>query len=222
MDEIKKDFKRYAILDKHLDDTKIDRYINFINNYNSSVIEERSTNFREIDVFSRLIMDRIIFLGSEINSNTANIIVAQLLYLDSVEQKDINIYINSPGGEIYSGLSILDTLEFIRSSVSTTCTGLAASMAAILLACGEKGRRMALKHARIMIHQPSGGAKGQATDLEINLKQILALKKEVYQILSERTGKDLATIEKDCERDHWMTTDEAKDYGIIDGICIKK
>lgn len=222
MSEIEKDFKRYAILDQRIDNKKIDRYINFISNSNRSVIEERSTNFREIDVFSRLIMDRIIFLGSEINSDTANIIVAQLLYLDSVEQKDISIYINSPGGEIYSGLSILDTVGFIRSSVSTVCTGLAASMAAILLACGAEGKRMALKHARIMIHQPSGGAKGQATDLEINLKQILALKKEVYEILADRTGKDIITIEKDCERDHWMTTNEAKEYGIIDNICIKK
>ena len=189
----------------------------------STVIEERDTRFREIDVFSRLIMDRIIFLGSEVNSTISNIIVAQLLFLESIDKNSpISIYINSPGGEIYSGLSIYDTMQFINPEIITVCTGLGASMAAVLLSGGSKGKRFALRHSRIMIHQPLGGAKGQASDMEINLKQILDLKKELYEILAYHTGKSFKEIEKDSDRDYWMTSEEAKKYGIIDDIFYKK
>ena len=225
---LNEEFKKFAKLDKNINDYDFKNYqdyLNFNNNYNSftnmtsTVIEERDTRFREIDVFSRLIMDRIIFLGSEVNSTISNIIVAQLLFLESIDKNSpISIYINSPGGEIYSGLSIYDTMQFISPEIVTVCTGLGASMAAILLAGGSKGKRFALKHSRIMIHQPLGGAKGQASDMEINLKQILDLKKELYEILSYHTGKSFKDIEKDSDRDYWMTSEEAKNYGIIDDI----
>ena len=229
---LNEEFKKFAKLDKNIQDYDFKNYqdyLNFNNNYNSftnmtsTVIEERDTRFREIDVFSRLIMDRIIFLGSEVNSTISNIIVAQLLFLESIDKNSpISIYINSPGGEIYSGLSIYDTMQFISPEIVTVCTGLGASMAAILLAGGSKGKRFALKHSRIMIHQPLGGAKGQASDMEINLKQILDLKKELYEILSYHTGKSFKDIEKDSDRDYWMTSEEAKNYGIIDDIFYKK
>jgi ATP-dependent Clp protease protease subunit len=168
-------------------------------------------------------MDRIIFLGSEVNSTISNIIVAQLLFLESIDKNSpISIYINSPGGEIYSGLSIYDTMQFISPEIVTVCTGLGASMAAVLLSGGSKGKRFALRHSRIMIHQPLGGAKGQASDMEINLKQILDLKKELYEILAYHTGKSFKEIEKDSDRDYWMTSEEAKNYGIIDDIFYKK
>ena len=229
---LNEEFKKFAKLDKNIQDYDFKNYqdyLNFNNNYNSftnmtsTVIEERDTRFREIDVFSRLIMDRIIFLGSEVNSTISNIIVAQLLFLESIDKNSpISIYINSPGGEIYSGLSIYDTMQFIGPEIITVCTGLGASMAAILLSGGSKGKRFALKHSRIMIHQPLGGAKGQASDMEINLKQILDLKKELYEILSYHTGKSFKEIEKDSDRDYWMTSEEAKKYGIIDDIFYKK
>ena len=229
---LNEEFKKFAKLDKNIHDYDFKNYqdyLNFNNNYNSftnmtsTVIEERDTRFREIDVFSRLIMDRIIFLGSEVNSTISNIIVAQLLFLESIDKNSpISIYINSPGGEIYSGLSIYDTMQFISPEIVTVCTGLGASMAAILLAGGSKGKRFALKHSRIMIHQPLGGAKGQASDMEINLKQILDLKKELYEILSYHTGKSFKEIEKDSDRDYWMTSEEAKNNGIIDDIFYKK
>ena len=229
---LNEEFKKFAKLDKNIQDYDFKNYqdyLNFNNNYNSftnmtsTVIEERDTRFREIDVFSRLIMDRIIFLGSEVNSTISNIIVAQLLFLESIDKNSpISIYINSPGGEIYSGLSIYDTMQFISPEIVTVCTGLGASMAAILLAGGSKGKRFALKHSRIMIHQPLGGAKGQASDMEINLKQILDLKKELYEILSYHTGKSFTDIEKESDRDYWMTSEEAKNYGIIDDIFYKK
>lgn len=229
---LNEEFKKFSKLDKNIQDYDFKNYqdsLNFNNNYESfknmtsTVIEERDTRFREIDVFSRLIMDRIIFLGSEVNSTISNIIVAQLLFLESIDKNSpISIYINSPGGEIYSGLSIYDTMQFIGPEIITVCTGLGASMAAILLAGGSKGKRFALKHSRIMIHQPLGGAKGQASDMEINLKQILDLKKELYEILSYHTGKSFKEIEKDSDRDYWMTSEEAKKYGIIDDIFYKK
>ena len=225
------EFYKFAKLDKNIKDYEFKNYQDTINNsqhdsfrnMTSTVIEERDTRFREIDVFSRLIMDRIIFLGSEVNSTISNIIVAQLLFLESIDKNSpISLYINSPGGEIYSGLSIYDTMQFINPDIITVCTGLGASMAAILLAGGAKGKRFALKHSRIMIHQPLGGAKGQASDMEINLKQILDLKKELYEILSYHTGKSFKEIEKDSDRDYWMTSEEAKKYGIIDDIFYKK
>ena len=229
---LNEEFKKFAKLDKNIQDYDFKNYqdyLNFNNQYDSfknmtsTVIEERDTRFREIDVFSRLIMDRIIFLGSEVNSTISNIIVAQLLFLESIDKNSpISIYINSPGGEIYSGLSIYDTMQFIDPEIITVCTGLGASMAAILLSGGSKGKRFALKHSRIMIHQPLGGAKGQASDMEINLKQILDLKKELYEILSYHTGKSFKEIEKDSDRDYWMTSEEAKKYGIIDDIFYKK
>ena len=222
MKNLKDDFRKYAVYKCGVNSLLLDKHIESIENCNRTVIEERTTNFREIDVFSRLIMDRIIFLGSEINSNVANVLVAQMLYLDFLDTKDINMYINSPGGEIYAGLSIFDTMTYIKSNVNTFCTGLCASMAAILLAGGEKGHRYSLKHSRIMIHQPSSGVKGQASEMEITLKEVLALKKELYEILAERTGKDYTIIEKDADRDYWMTAEEAKAYGIIDEILNKK
>ena len=227
------EFKKFARLDKNIHDYDFKNYQDSLKSYNktynsftnmtSTVIEERDTRFREIDVFSRLILDRIIFLGSEVNSTISNIIVAQLLFLESIDKNSpISIYINSPGGEIYSGLSIYDTMQFISPEIVTVCTGLGASMAAVLLSGGSKGKRFALRHSRIMIHQPLGGAKGQASDMEINLKQILDLKKELYEILAYHTGKSFKEIEKDSDRDYWMTSEEAKNYGIIDDIFYKK
>lgn len=223
MDKSQNEFKKYAKLDKKIEDYNFEEYEESIKNMTSTVIEERKRNFREIDVFSRLIMDRIIFLGSEVNANIANIIVAQLLFLESVDKTaPISLYINSPGGEIYSGLSIYDTMQFIEPDVITVCTGLGASMGAVLLAGGAKGKRYALKHSRIMIHQPSGGASGQASDVEISLNQLLEMKQEIYKILSECTGKTVEQIEADSNRDYWMNSQEAINYGLIDDIFDNK
>ena len=187
-----------------------------------AVIEERPTNFREIDVFSRLIMDRIIFLGLPVDDNIANIITAQLLFLQSTDaKKEVMLYINSPGGSVTAGLGIYDTMQYITPEVATICTGLAASMGAVLLAGGAAGKRSALPHARVMIHQPSGGMQGPSKDMEISLKLILSLKKELYEILAQHSGKKVGDIEKDADRDYWMTTSEAKSYGLIDEILIK-
>jgi ATP-dependent Clp protease protease subunit len=176
-------------------------------------------NVTQLDVFSRLMMDRIIFLGTEINDYTANVLQAQMLYLDSVDSgKDISVYVNSPGGSVYAGLGIYDTMQFISSDVQTICTGMAASMAAVLLVAGKEGKRSALPHSRIMIHQPMGGVQGQASDIEIEAKQILMLKEELYQILANHSSKSLSQIEKDADRDHWMTANDAAEYGIIDSI----
>ncbi len=184
-----------------------------------SVIEERPTNFREIDVFSRLIMDRIIFLGMEVDDLVANTITAQLLFLESTDsEKDIVLYINSPGGSVYAGLGIYDTIQYVRPKIATICTGLAASMAAVLLAGGAKGKRTALPHARIMIHQPMSGMQGQASDMEISLKQTLAVKHDLYTILATHTGKKYKDIEADADRDYWMTSKEAHAYGMIDDV----
>ena len=223
MSDIYNEFKKYAKLDRKINNYNLEEYNKSINLSTSTVIEERKTHFREVDVFSRLIMDRIIFLGTEIDSNIANIIVAQLLFLESVDNTShISIYINSPGGEIYSGLSIYDTMQFIKPDIITVCTGLGASMAAILLAGGQKGKRFALKHSRIMIHQPSGGASGQASDVEKSFNQLMEMKKEVNRILSDCTGKSISEIENDSNRDHWMNAQEAKEYGIIDDIFENK
>ncbi|MDQ3292332.1 MAG: ATP-dependent Clp protease proteolytic subunit [Bacteroidota bacterium] len=187
-----------------------------------SVIEERPTNFREIDVFSRLIMDRIIFLGTQVDDFIANIITAQLLFLESSDsKKDILLYINSPGGSVYAGLGIYDTMQYVKPDVATICTGLAASMGAVLLAGGAKNKRSALPHARVMIHQPMGGTQGQASDIEITAREILKLKKELYEIIASHTGKTYQEVHDNSDRDYWMRADEAKEYGIIDEVLIR-
>jgi ATP-dependent Clp protease protease subunit len=189
---------------------------------NPYILEERQLNVTQLDVFSRLMMDRIIFLGTEVTDVTMNILVSQLLYLESVDPgKDISLYINSPGGSVYAGLSAVDTMNFITSDVATICTGMAASMGAILLVSGAKGKRAALKHSRVMIHQPMGGAQGQASDIEITAREIQKLKKELYTIIAEGSGQDFDKVWADSDRDFWMTSDEAKDYGMIDNILIK-
>ena len=205
-----------------LSGSNIDAYSTRIDNMTRSVIEERPTNFREIDVFSRLIMDRIIFLGMQVDDNIANIITAQLLFLESVDpKKDILLYINSPGGSVYAGLGIYDTMQYVNPDVATICTGLAASMGAVLLAGGAAKKRSALPHARIMIHQPMSGMQGQASDMEIAMKQTLEVKKDLYNILSTHSGQSYEKIEKDSDRDYWMRAQEAKDYGLIDEVLIK-
>ncbi len=216
------EFKKYAIHNQGISGSNIDRYGHYIESMTRSVIEERPGNFREIDVFSRLISDRIIFLGMPIDDNIANIITAQLLFLESADpKKDIIMYINSPGGGVYAGLGIYDTMQYIRPEVATICTGLAASMGAVLLAAGETGKRSALPHSRIMIHQPLGGSQGQASDMEISLKQIIEVKKDLYEILSKHSGKTYKQIEKDSDRDYWMRAAEAKKYGLVDEVLIK-
>ena len=219
----RKELRKYIVKDKNLNGLTFDKYVEKVENMTRSVIEERPTNFREIDVFSRLIMDRIIFLGMGIEENIANIITAQLLFLESVDsKKDILLYINSPGGSVYAGLGIYDTMQYVSPNVATICTGMAASMGAILLAGGTKNKRSALKHSRVMIHQPSGGMQGQSTDMEITLKQMQELRKDLYNILANHTGKSFNKIQKDSDRDKWMRADEAKKYGIIDEILIRK
>ncbi len=203
--------------------SRIDSYQSMINSYISpTIIEERQLNIASMDVFSRLMMDRIIFLGLPIDDYVANIVQAQLLYLESADpSKDIQIYINSPGGSVHAGLGIYDTMQYIGSDVSTICTGMAASMAAILLAAGSNGKRSGLKHSRMMIHQPMGGAQGQVSDIEITVREIQKLKKELYEIISYHTGQDFKKVEKDADRDYWMTSDEAKNYGMIDEVLVR-
>ncbi|MCQ2194612.1 MAG: ATP-dependent Clp endopeptidase proteolytic subunit ClpP [Paludibacteraceae bacterium] len=204
----------------------LDQYMSVTNQYgyiSPSILEERTLNVTQMDVFSRLMMDRIIFLGTQIDDYTANVIQAQLLYLDSSDPgKDISIYFNSPGGSVYAGLGIYDTMQYISSDVATICTGMAASMAAVLLVAGTHGKRSALKHSRVMIHQPMGGAQGQASDIEITAREILKLKKELYTIIADHSGNDFAKVEQDSDRDYWMTAEEAKDYGMIDEILIRE
>lgn len=188
-----------------------------------TILEERQLNVTQMDVFSRLMMDRVIFLGTEVNDYTANVIQAQLLYLDSVDsERDINLYLNTPGGSVYAGLGIYDTMQFVKAKVATICTGLAASMGAVLLVAGEKGMRAALPHSRVMIHQPLGGIQGQASDIEITAKEILKLKDELYQIISDKSGKSMEQIRQDADRDHWMTSAEALEYGMIDKVFTRK
>ncbi|MDR3268778.1 MAG: ATP-dependent Clp endopeptidase proteolytic subunit ClpP [Tannerella sp.] len=218
------DFEKYATKHLGMNHTTLESYMNITSNWISpTIIEERQLNVAQMDVFSRLMMDRIIFLGTQIDEYTANVIQAQLLYLDSSDPgKDISIYINSPGGSVYAGLGIYDTMQFIGSKVSTICTGIAASMASVLLVAGEKGKRFGLKHARVMIHQPLGGMQGQASDMEITVRQIIKVKEELYTILSEHSGKPYEQIEKDSDRDYWMSATEAKEYGMIDEVMIRK
>jgi len=187
-----------------------------------TIIEERQLNVASMDVFSRLMMDRIIFLGAPIDDYVANIIQAQLLYLDSADpSKDIQVYFNSPGGSVHAGLGIYDTMQYTSCNVATICTGMAASMAAVLLCAGTDGKRSALKHSRVMIHQPMGGAQGQASDIEITTREIVKMKKELYTIIADHSGKDIKQVEKDSDRDFWMTADEAKAYGMIDEVLVR-
>ena len=218
------DFRKYAVKHLGMNGLALDQYTSHISdNYyvSPTIIEERKLNMAQMDVFSRLMMDRIIFLGTQVDDYAANVIQAQLLYLDTSEPgKDISIYINSPGGSVYAGLGIYDTMQYISSDVSTICTGMAASMDAVLLVEGEKGKRFALKHSRVMIHQPLGGVQGQASDIEITAREILKLKKELYTIISDHSGVDFAKVEADSDRDYWMTAAEAQEYGMIDKVLL--
>ncbi|WP_108823216.1 ATP-dependent Clp endopeptidase proteolytic subunit ClpP [Dysgonomonas sp. Marseille-P4361] len=217
------EFKKYATKHLGMNGLALDKYIDITSSYISpTIIEERQLNVAQMDVFSRLMMDRIIFLGTQVDDYTANVIQAQLLYLDSADSgKDISIYINSPGGSVYAGYGIYDTMQFINSDVSTICTGIAASMAAVLLVAGEKGKRFALKHSRVMIHQPLGGAQGQASDIEITAREIGKVKKELYTIISEHSGQPFDKVALDSDRDYWMTSAEAKEYGMVDEVLVK-
>ena len=217
------EFRKFATKHVGISSLTLDKYASVYNNYISpTIIEERHMNIASMDVFSRLMMDRIIFLGLPIDDYVANIIQAQLLFLESTDpSKDIQIYINSPGGSVYAGLGIYDTMQYINADVATICTGMAASMGAVLLCAGQKGKRTALKHSRVMIHQPMGGASGQASDIEITAREIQKLKKELYEIIAHHSSKTLKQIEKDSDRDYWMTADEAKKYGMIDEVLIK-
>ena len=219
----KEEFRKYAVKGQHLNGLAVDGYIHRIEGMTRSVIEERPMNFREVDVFSRLMADRIIFLGMGIDDNIANIVVAQLLFLESADpKKDILLYINSPGGSVYAGLGIYDTMQYIRPDVATICTSLAASMGAVLLCGGAAGKRSALPHARVMIHQPSGGAQGQSTDIEITAKQIVILRQELYQIIAKHSKQSYEQVEKDSDRDYWMKSEEAKTYGLIDEVLTRE
>ncbi len=218
------DFRKYAIRHLGMDGMALDQYSKITDNsyISPTIIEERQLNVAQMDVFSRLMMDRIIFLGTQVDDYTANVVQAQLLYLDSSDPgKDISLYLNSPGGAVYAGLGIYDTMQFISSDVSTICTGMAASMAAVLLVAGAKGKRFALKHSRVMIHQPMGGVQGQASDMEITVREIQKIKKELYSIISSHSGQSVEQIEKDSDRDYWMTATEAKEYGMIDEVMLK-
>jgi ATP-dependent Clp protease, protease subunit len=219
-----KEFEKYAVKHVGLNSMHVGNYINSVyGNYISpTIIEERQLNVATMDVFSRLMMDRIIFMGVPINDYVANIIQAQLLFLESSDAKrDIQIYVNSPGGSVYAGLGIYDTMQYIGPDVATICTGMAASMAAVLMCAGTKGKRTALKHARIMIHQPMGGAEGQASDIEITAREIQKLKKELYEIISVHSGKPYDDVWNNSDRDYWMTAEESKAYGMIDEVLIK-
>ncbi len=222
-------FRKYATKHLGFNSLALDQYIqsqniSFSAQYqNPYILEERQLNVTQLDVFSRLMMDRIIFMGTAIDDYTANTIQAQLLFLDSNDPgKDISLYINSPGGSVYAGYGIYDTMQFISSKVSTICTGMAASMAAVLLVAGTKGKRFALKHSRVMIHQPLGGAQGQASDIEITAREILKIKKEIYTIISDHSGQPYDKVLQDGDRDFWMNSEEAKEYGMIDEILTKK
>ena len=216
---MKNDFLKFAV-SNGMNSMHVENVLNASASYISpSILEERQLNVTQMDVFSRLMMDRIIFLGTEVNDYTANVIQAQLLYLDSVDSdRDISIYLNTPGGSVYAGLGIYDTMQFVRSRVATICTGMAASMGAVLLVAGEKGMRAALPHSRVMIHQPMGGIQGQASDIEITAKEILKLKDELYQIISDHSGQTVQKIRQDADRDYWMTAEEALHYGMIDKV----
>ncbi len=221
---ITSDFRKYATGHLGMSGHTLDDVMAAHNQYlNPYILEERQLNVTQMDVFSRLMMDRIIFLGTEVNDYTANIIQAQLLYLDSTDPgKDISIYINSPGGSVTAGLGIYDTMQFVSSDVATICTGMAASMGAVLLVAGQEGKRSALPHSRVMIHQPLGGVQGQASDIEIEAKEIMKFKKELYNIISEHSHTPFDKVWADSDRNYWMTAEEAKEYGMIDQVLVKK
>ncbi len=219
-----KEFEKFAIKDQGVSSTYYNQIISSMYpvGLTPNIIEERQMNAVSMDVFSRLMMDRIIFLGTGINDQVANIVQAQLLFLASVDAtRDIQIYINSPGGSVYAGLGIYDTMQFITPDVATICTGMAASMGAVLLCAGEKGKRSGLTHSRVMIHQPMGGAQGQASDIEITAKEIITLKKELYEIISKHTGQEYDKVYEDSDRDYWMKADKALEYGMIDEILTR-
>lgn len=216
------EFRKFAVKGQGINSLVVDQYMQTITNLTPNIIEERKMNAVAMDVFSRLMMDRIIFLGTAIDDYVANIVTAQLLFLESVDaKKDVLVYVNSPGGSVYAGLGIYDTMQYVKPDVVTICTGLAASMGAVLLAAGTKGKRSALKHSRIMIHQPLGGTQGQASEIEIAFKEIQKTKKELYDILAFHTGQTYDQIEKNSDRDYWMRSQEAKDYGLIDEVLVR-
>ncbi len=220
---LQKDFNRFATGHLGMSSMELHRHKQVYDSYISpTIIEERQLNVASMDVFSRLMMDRIIFLGLPINDYVANVIQAQMLYLDSVDpSKDIQVYINSPGGSVYAGLGIYDTMQFISCDVATICTSIGASMAAVLLCAGNRGKRSALKHSRVLIHQPMGGTEGQASDMEIAVKEIIRIKAELYGIISTHSGQDIKKIEEDSDRDYWMTAEEAKEYGMVDEVLFR-
>lgn len=213
------EFKKYATKHMGLNSMHVEHYIE--SSITPYIIEERQMNMTQMDVFSRLMMDRIIFLGTGINDQVANIVNAQLLFLESADsKKDIQIYLNSPGGSVYAGLGIYDTMQYIKPDVATICTGMAASMGAVLMCAGAEGKRSALKHSRVMIHQPLGGAQGQASDIEITAREIKKLKHELYEVIATHTHKDVELVAKDCDRDFWMTAAEGKEYGLVDEVLL--
>ncbi len=220
--DLGKEFMNYAVKHQGLSSMHVENYINNVytpENLTRTIIEERQVRFAEIDVFSRLIMDRIIFLGTEINDYIASILQAQLLFLESADpSSDVQIYINSPGGQVYAGLGIYDTMQYIRPDVSTICTGIAASMAAVILCAGKSGKRTGLPHSRVMIHQPLGGAGGKSSDVQITVKEILKIKTELYEIISKHSGQSMERVTEDSDRDYWMIAREAKEYGMIDEV----
>ncbi len=218
------EFRKYAVKHLGMSGLTVDGYVNHtVENMTRAIIEERPMNFREVDVFSRLMADRIIFFGMPVDDQIANIVVAQLLFLESADpKKDILMYINSPGGSVYAGMGLYDTMQYVRPDVATVCTSLAASMGAVLLAGGAAGKRAALPHARIMIHQPSGGAQGQSVDIEITAREIVKLREELYEILANHTGQTIQQIEADSDRDKWMRAFEAKEYGLIDEVLTRE
>ncbi|MGN6541968.1 MAG: ClpP family protease [Ginsengibacter sp.] len=217
-----KEFEKYAVKHRGISSNTLDGYIKHnVTNLTPNIIEERPMNVAVMDVYSRLMMDRIIFLGYPVNDEVANIITAQLLFLESTDRtRDVQLYINSPGGGVYAGLGLYDTMQFVNPDIATICTGMAASMSAVLMAAGAPGKRSALKHSRIMMHQPSAGAMGQASDVEITVNEVRKIKQELYDILSNHTGQSVEKIATDSNRDYWMTADEAKEYGLIDEVLI--
>ncbi|MDB5231333.1 MAG: ATP-dependent Clp protease proteolytic subunit [Chitinophagaceae bacterium] len=221
--DIKNEFEKYAVKHRGVSSATLHNYTQHqVTNLTPYIIEERPMNVASMDVFSRLMMDRIIFMGEAVNDYVANIVTAQLLFLESTDRvRDIQMYINSPGGSVYAGLGIYDTMQFIGPDVATICTGMAASMGAVLLCAGVTGKRTALKHARVMLHQPSGAIGGQATDIQITAREIKKIKHELYEIISNHTGQPLDKVAVDCDRDFWMTADEAKAYGVVDEVLLK-
>ena len=217
-----KEFEKYAVKHKGISSNTLHGYINHnITNLTPNIIEERPMNVAVMDVYSRLMMDRIIFLGYPINDEVANIVTAQLLFLESTDRtRDIQMYINCPGGGVYAGLGMYDTMQFITPEIATICTGMAASMGQVLMCAGAKGKRTALKHSRIMMHQPSAGAMGQASDIEITVNEIKKVKQELYTIISHHTGQTVEKVAEDCHRDKWMTSAEAKEYGLVDEVLL--